>query len=158
MQLENQGFLTDKLLFFLYYGNSYKKIFFQKEFIMFNSRMFRTVIILIVALVFASTAYAMAASNTLADAGKAGDGNNTVSGYAVTGVTYNLNATNPALIASVEFDLDAAASDVQASLTDVSVPTETFADSCTNVVNHWTCTFTGVAALDADNFRVIAAQ
>ena len=125
---------------------------------MFNSRIFRSIVILMVALVFASTAYAMAASNTLADAGKAGDGNNTVSGYTVTNVTYNLNTTNPSLVASVEFDLDAAASDVQASLTDLSGPTETFADSCTNSGTHWTCTFTGVTALDTDNFRVIAAQ
>ena len=122
---------------------------------MFRTRMFRIVIIMIVALVFASTAYALAASNTLADAGKAGDGNNTVSGYTVTGVTYNLSGAN---IASVEFDLDASASSVQASLTDLPGPTETFADSCTNVVNHWTCTFTGVTALSADNFRVIAGQ
>ena len=48
---------------------------------MFRKSMFRSVIIMIVALVFASTAYALAASNTLSDAGKAGDGNNTVSGY-----------------------------------------------------------------------------
>ena len=40
------------------------------------------------------TAYAFAASNTLADAGKAGDGSNTVSGYIVTGVTYNLSGAN----------------------------------------------------------------
>ena len=125
---------------------------------MFHSRLFRSIIIMIVALVFASTAYALAASNTLADAGKAGDGNNTVSGYTVANVSYNLNASNPAMIASVEFDLDAAASDVRVSLTDVSGPTETFADSCSNSGTHWTCIFTGVTALDADNFRVIAAQ
>jgi hypothetical protein len=124
---------------------------------MFHSRTFRSIIILIVALVFASTAYAMAASNTLADAGRAGDGSNTVSGYTVTGVTYNLNATNPALVASVEFDLDAAASDVQASLSDAA-SNETFADSCSSTGNHWTCTFTGVTALEAADFRVIAAQ
>jgi len=126
---------------------------------MFNSRMFRSIAILMVVLVFASTAYALAASNTLNDAGYAGDGNNTISGYEVTGVTYNLNAGDPSLVASVEFDLDAAASDVQASLTDLlPVPTETFADSCSNSGTHWTCTFTGVTALNADSFRVIAAQ
>lgn len=125
---------------------------------MFHLKLFRSIVITVVALVFASTAYALAASNTLADAGKAGDGNNTVSGYTITNVMYNLNPANPALIASVEFDLDAAASDVQASLTDLSGPTETFADSCTNSGTHWTCTFTGVSAMDADNFRVIAAQ
>jgi hypothetical protein len=80
---------------------------------MFNSRTFRSIIILIVALVFASTAYAMAASNTLADAGKAGDGNNGISGYDVTGVSYNLDTTDPSYIESVDFTLDSAASDVR---------------------------------------------
>jgi uncharacterized protein YdbL (DUF1318 family) len=117
--------------------------------------MFRSIIILIVALVFASTAYAMAASNTLNDAGKAGDGSNTVSGYTVSGVTYNLNAADPSLVASVEFDLDAASSEVAASISDGT--TETFG-TCTNAANHWTCTFAGVTALDAASFRVIAAQ
>jgi len=124
---------------------------------MFNSRLFRSVIILIVALVFSSTAYALAASNTLADAGKAGDGSNTVSGYTVTGVTYNLDAADPSLIASVEFDLDASASSVAASLTDAS-SNETFASACSSSGNHWTCTFGTVSALDAATFRVISAQ
>ena len=124
---------------------------------MLNSRTFRTMIILIVALVFASTAFALAASNTMADAGKAGDGSNTVSGYTVSGVTYNLDTTNPSLIASVEFDLDAAASSVAASLTDAS-STETFASACSSSGNHWTCTFGTVSALDAATFRVISAQ
>lgn len=126
---------------------------------MFNSRTFRTMIILIVALVFASTAFALAASNTMADAGKAGDGSNTVSGYTVTGVTYNLDVTDPSLIASVEFDLDTAASSVAASLTDAS-STETFASACNDGGSgtHWTCTFGTVSALDAATFRVISAQ
>ena len=124
---------------------------------MIRYRTFRSIVILIVALVFASTAYALAASNTLADAGKAGDGSNSVSGYTVTGVTYNLDAGNPSLIASVEFDLDAAASSVAASLTDAS-SNETFASGCSNSGNHWTCTFGTVSALDATTFRVISAQ
>lgn len=126
---------------------------------MFHSRLFRSVIILIIALVFASTAYALAASNTLADAGKAGDGSNAISGYTVTGVTYNLDVTDPSLVASVEFDLDADASNVQASLTNTATSTETFASSCTEApANHWTCTFGTVSALSADSFRVISAQ
>jgi hypothetical protein len=126
---------------------------------MFHSRTFRSIIILIVALVFASTAYAMAASNTLADAGKAGDGSNTVSGYTVSGVTYNLGAADPSLIASVEFDLDAPASSVAASLTNTATSTETFASACAEApANHWTCTFGTVSALSADSFRVISAQ
>lgn len=123
---------------------------------MFHSRTFRSIVILFVALVFASTAYAMAASNTLNDAGKAGDGNNGISGYAVTGVSYNLYSSDPSLVESVEFDLDAAASDVQAGIDG------TFG-TCNNSGNHWTCTFPTsgagtVTALSASNLRVIAAQ
>ena len=122
---------------------------------MFYSRISKTFIATIVVLVFATAAYAFAASNTLADAGKAGDGSNTVSGYTVTNVTYNLDATDPSLVASVEFDLDAAASEVAASISDGT--TETFG-TCTNSGTHWTCTFSGVTAYDAATFRVIAAQ
>jgi len=125
---------------------------------MFHSRLFRSVIILIVALVFASTAYALAASNTV-DASKAGDGNSGITGYDVTGVSYNLGATDPSLLASVEFDLDAAASSVAASLTNTATSTETFASGCTEgPADHWTCTFGTVSALSADSFRVISAQ
>lgn len=122
---------------------------------MFYSRISKAFLVTIVVLVFATTAYAFAAANTLADAGKAGDGSNTVSGYTVDGVTYNLDATDPSLVASVEFDLDDTASDVAASISDGT--TETFG-ACTNAGTHWTCTFTGVTALDAASFRVIAAQ
>jgi hypothetical protein len=131
---------------------------------MFNSRTFRSIIILIVALVFASTAYAMAASNTLADGGKAGDGNGAVSGYTVSGIKYNLDTTDPSLIASVEFDLSpTGATSAAASLTNTSTSTETFATSCGHVADHWTCAFPvigvgTVTALNADSLRVIAAQ
>ena len=122
---------------------------------MFNSRTFRSIIILIVALVFASTAYAMAASNTLADAGKAGDGNNGISGYDVTGVSYNLDTTDPSYIESVDFTLNSAASDVQAS---VDGTFGTCTDDATHTV--WNCAFPAntVTALSASNLRVIAAQ
>ena len=127
---------------------------------MFYSRMLRNVMVLIIVLVFASTAYALAASNTLADAGKAGDGSNSVSGYTVSNVKYTLDTKNPSLIASVEFDLDAAASSVAASLINTATSTETFASACGNggSGNHWTCTFGTVSALSADSFRVISAQ
>jgi hypothetical protein len=122
--------------------------------------MFRSFIILVVALALTTTAFALAAGNTV-DTSKAGDGSAAVSGYAVTNITYNLNPTTPSLIASVEFDLDDTATNVAASISDNASPTpnETYADSCTNNSgNHWTCTFTGVTVLEAYDLRVIAAQ
>ena len=122
--------------------------------------MLRSFIIIVVALALTTTAFALAAGNTV-DTSKAGDGSAAVSGYAVTNITYNLNAANPSLIASVTFVLDDAATHVAASISDNSAtPIETYADSCSNggSGNTWTCTFTGVTVLDAYDLRVIAAQ
>ena len=53
--------------------------------------MLRSFIIIVVALALTTTAFALAAGNTV-DTSKAGDGSAAVSGYAVTNITYNLNA------------------------------------------------------------------
>ncbi len=127
---------------------------------MFRTRMLRSFIILVVALTLTTTAFALAAGNTV-DTSKAGDGSAAVSGYAVSNITYNLNTITPSLIASVEFDLDDTATNVAASISDnAATPNETFSDSCSNggSGNHWTCTFTGVTVLEAYDLRVIAAQ
>jgi hypothetical protein len=62
---------------------------------------------LILVLVIATTTYAFAAANTVPTS-KAGDGSGVISGYTVSVVHYNLNATNPSLIDSVTFTLDTA--------------------------------------------------
>jgi len=123
---------------------------------MFRTRMVRSFIILVVALALTTTAFALANSNTV-DPSKAGDGQEVVSGYTVTGITYNLNNAD---IASVAFTLDAAATNVVASISDNSAtPIETFSDGCSNTTgNTWLCTFTGVTVLEAYHLRVIAAQ
>ena len=133
---------------------------------MFHSRTIRSIVILIVVLVFASTAYALAAGNTF-DAnlgGKAGDGQEDVSGYEVSSVTYTLDTTNPSLIASVEFDLTpTGATNAAASLID-DLSNETFASGCLEGPDdHFTCSFPvsgagTVAAGDAWTLRVIAVQ
>jgi len=122
---------------------------------MFLSRAFKVFLITIVALAFASVANAFAAGNTFPDGEpKAGAGSETISGYAVTGVTYTLDGSNPVGITAVEFDLDAAATTVKVRL----VTGGTLFDTCTGVVNHWTCTITGVTVSAANSLEVIAAQ
>ncbi len=54
--------------------------------------------------VVAASASAFTASNTV-PVSNAGDGSATISGFAVTNVKYALNATNPAMADSVQFDL-----------------------------------------------------
>jgi len=122
---------------------------------MFRTRMVRSFIILVVALGLTTTAFALAAGNTV-DTSKAGDGDAAISGYTVTGITYNLNNAD---IDSVVFTLDAAATNVAASVSD-STGTETYATTCTTGgSNQWTCTFpAGTTVADAFFLRVIAAQ
>jgi hypothetical protein len=108
-----------------------------------------------VALLLGGAAYAFTAANTVPPT-KAGDGSGTISGYDVTGVSYNLDAVDPALISSYEFDLDAAAGEVKAKV----LSTQVAYDSCVNtVLNHWLCTPTvAPTALSVDTLRVIAVQ
>ncbi|MGH2746298.1 MAG: hypothetical protein ACRDKB_00015 [Actinomycetota bacterium] len=108
--------------------------------------------------VLAAGTYAFTAANTVA-ASKAGDGSNTITGYTVSNVKYNLDATDPSKVSSYEFDLDATARQVKAKI----VSGSTVYESCTvpNVLspNHWLCTpVTPPTVTSADQLRVIATQ
>jgi hypothetical protein len=101
--------------------------------------------------------YAYTAANTVPDT-KAGDGQGTVTGYVLSSVHYNLNATNPANIDSVTFTLDStpvAGSTLRAQL----APAGSWY-SCTNAGTAVTCTTTAPQAtvLAATNLRVIIAD
>jgi len=82
---------------------------------MFNSRIFKVLLIAVLVTIIAGTAYAFADANTVPDT-KAGDGLGTVSGYTITSVVYTLNGTDPSTLDSVAFDVGAAAVTVKAQL------------------------------------------
>ena len=110
-------------------------------------------IIVLIVLVFATTAFAFAASNTV-PASFAGEGASVTSGYTVTNVAYSLNATTPSNIDSVAFTLNAAAGTVKVRL----VTTGSYFN-CTNPSgNNWSCATAGVTVTAADEFRVVATQ
>lgn len=114
----------------------------------------KVVLALVAILVVAVAAYAFAAANTVPDT-KAGDGTGAVSGYTVTSVVYNLNGTTPTTLDSVDFDLGAAATQVQAQL--VSSGGTWYA--CTNTAGTvWNCDTTGLTVTSIDQLRVVAAS
>jgi hypothetical protein len=121
---------------------------------MFYSRISKTFLVTIVVLVFATAAYAFAASNTFSDpTNSAGDGADTISGYTVSNVAYTLDTSNPANVTFVDFDLDADATTVKVSLSGEALQT------CNNTAGfHWQCPISGVTATAANNLRVSAAQ
>ena len=113
-------------------------------------------VVVLVVLVFATSAFAFAAANTMPASTYAGEGSSTTSGYTVSNVVYNLNAGTPSNIDSVTFALNAAATNVKIRL----ITTGSYY-ACTNTSGfNWSCATTApqstVAA--ADEFRVVASQ
>lgn len=117
---------------------------------MFTRRAITIFTTLIVSLVFATAAFAFAAANTVPDT-TAGDGSGAISGYTVTNVHYNLNATNPGNVDSVAFTIAPTTGTVKVQLDG------TWYD-CTNTAGSVSCTTSGLTALDATSLRVVAAQ
>ena len=107
---------------------------------MFKFRSIKLFVVVIAVLVFASGAYAFAATNTVPTS-YAGEGSSAISGYTVTSLVYNLNATTPSNIDSVTFTLSAPATTVKASLVAGTFYT------CTNTSgNNWSCNTTSPQA------------
>jgi hypothetical protein len=105
----------------------------------------------------AGGAYAYTNSNTVG-ATQAGDGTGAISGYVISSVKYNLNASTPSNIDSVTFTLDStppAGSTLKAQLA-----TAGSWYTCTNVAAAVTCTTTSPQATvtAATNLRIVIAQ
>ena len=74
---------------------------------MFKSRFMRMrhFAVLLLVLIFAASAYAFAATNTVAD-NYAGDGTGDISGFDITDIDYTLDTVTPTDIDQVDFTLD----------------------------------------------------
>ncbi len=96
--------------------------------------------------------YAFASSSSGEKA--SGEGAATIDGWTTSNIHYEL-ASDPSLVQSVSFDLDAPAGRVSVKLSSQS----TAYANCTNVnAYHWQCDFpSGVSLASMDELRVIAA-
>ncbi len=117
-------------------------------------RNFKVLLIVLVVVILAVSAYAFAASNTV-PATKAGDGSGAISGYTVSAVAYNLNATDPSALDSVDFTLDAAATQVTIKLVAAG---STWYDCSVVTGNNWTCDTTGATVSSMDELTVVATS
>jgi hypothetical protein len=111
---------------------------------------------LVVAVALATGAYAFTATNTVPGS-SAGSGSGAISGYTVSAVAYQLNATTPTNIDSVTFTLSANASTAKAKIVSGSA---TYT-SCTIAANNVdvTCDFSpDIAITTADQLSVIATS
>ena len=120
------------------------------------NRSLKMATVLLIVLVLSMAIYAFAAANTV-PASSAGDGSGAISGYTVSAIHYNLNATNPGNIDSVTFTLSTAP--VSGGTTKITLDGTNWY-SCTNVTTAITCTTTTPQAtvVSATNLRVVVAQ
>ncbi len=104
------------------------------------------------------TVFGFAAANVV-PASQAGDGSGAISGYTASAIKYNLNATNPGNIDSVQFTLDSApAAGATMKVKLVSAGSSWY--TCTNVTTALSCVTTSPQAtvLSADQLRVVVAN
>jgi hypothetical protein len=130
----------------------------KKEKAMFRS--FKVLLLAIVVIAIAGSAYAFAAANTI-EASAVGSGVSTVSGYVITNVEYNFATGDPTEVTSIEFDLDQAANTVKIQLDSTAVTGDTAWGwaPCTISTLHVTCTPTGTLLTTAiKNLNVAASS
>ena len=116
-----------------------------------SSKMF---VIVLVIMMFATVAYAFAASNTVPTS-NAGEGSAAIGGYAVTGVTYTYSTANPSMVTFVDFDIAPAATKAGVSL--ATGGTLVDCGTLTAGGTHAHCPVS-VSVLSADRLRVVASD
>jgi hypothetical protein len=110
---------------------------------------------LVVAVALATGAYAFTATNTVPGT-NAGSGSGTISGYTVSNVQYQLNATTPSDIDSVTFTLNASAATAKAKIVQAS---STYTNCSISGGTSVTCNFSpDITVASADELTVIATS
>ena len=113
----------------------------------------RSFAMIILILIIAAAVYGFAAANTV-DPSYVGDGNEDISGFAITDIRYDLNDSNPTQVDEVSFQILPAPNEYFVSLDGGS----TWLSTCSYSSPRVTCTLSGITALGASNLRVVAAQ
>jgi hypothetical protein len=123
---------------------------------MYIRRFYKILLIAAAMLILSTTAYAFAASNVV-PASNAGDGSQTISGYTVTNVHYNLNVSNPANIDTVTFTISSALP-AGGTVTIQLVSAGSWYPCSVSGGTGVTCTTTGASASGANNLHIVIAQ
>ncbi|MGD2057325.1 MAG: hypothetical protein PVF85_09755 [Anaerolineales bacterium] len=110
---------------------------------------------IVLALILAASVYGFANSNTVPGT-YAGDGNNTISGYTITNVSYSIYGDNdPTDIEGISFDLDANAGAVYVSFDNGTTWNDCSPGSPSSSIS---CTGLSESVLGATQLRIIATN
>ena len=125
-------------------------------------RNFKVLMIALVAIVVAGSAYAFAAQNTIADSA-AGYKASVVPGYTVTNVAYDLNATDPTLVDKITFLISPTSGTVVAAIAKLQTATAGDWTDCVLVAGTApsmtaTCTVTGLPLANVTAINIVASS
>lgn len=125
-------------------------------FSMFNRNFIKILVLLFVVLMLFTTAYAFAASNTVPTS-NLGDGENLISGFTVSAVRYNLNASNPSTIDTTTFTISPALA-TGGKVTIQLVSSGSWYACTVTGGTSVSCNTAGASASTATNLRIVIAQ
>jgi archaellin len=125
-------------------------------------RNFKVLSFVLVVMVIAGSAYAFAASNTVAESA-AGYKASVVPGYAVTNIVYDLDATDPTVVDAITFDISPSTGSSAAALAKLQTETAGAWTDCTLVAGvaplmEATCTFGSLALEDVTALNIVASS
>jgi hypothetical protein len=125
-------------------------------------RNFKVLLIALVVIVVASSAYAFAAANTVTESA-AGYAASTVPGYAVTAVAYDLNTTNPTLVDKITFLISPISGTVVAAIAKIQTSDAGAWTDCVLVAGTApsmtaTCTVTSLPLVEVTALNIVASS
>ncbi|MFZ5882044.1 MAG: hypothetical protein ACOY0R_21950 [Chloroflexota bacterium] len=125
-------------------------------------RNFKVLLVVLVVIVVAASAYAFAAANTVPDSA-AGYKANTVPGYTVTNIVYDLDATDPTLVDLITFDISPTSGDVVAAIVKVQTAAAGSWTNCTLAAGtppamEVTCTYGALELEDVTALNIVASS
>jgi hypothetical protein len=126
-------------------------------------RNFKVLLIVLVAIIVAGSAYAFAATNTVPDSA-AGYKANVVPGYTVTNIAYDLNTADPTVVDKVTFAIAPSSGAVVAAIVKLQTATGGAWTDCTLVAGtapsmNVTCTFVSqLDLIDLTALNIVASS
>ncbi len=125
-------------------------------------RNFKVLVIALVAIVVAGSAFAFAATNTVPDSA-AGYKANVVPGYTVTNIVYDLDATDPTLVDAITFDIAPSSGTVVAAITKLQTATAGAWTDCTLAAGvapsmSVTCTYGSLQLINVTALNIVASS
>ncbi|MEO7909533.1 MAG: hypothetical protein ABIV47_07765 [Roseiflexaceae bacterium] len=122
----------------------------------------RVLVMFAVALILSVSAYGFAAANTFTNGPSgAGDGNQAISGFAISSVAYTMDASSPSNITSVAFDITPATGAAAAKTVKIKLFALDSFHTCDAITTPGSAVCdlgAGVATTAADLLRVVASS